>query len=454
MKNRSNRMRHGGTKVLPVTGSAFLGAARRRFFLLGLWGLAGLLGRPAGTIAEQAIATDLTLAAAVESAVRDNPEIKSLRARSEAMKERPVQAGALPNPFFKYSGMDAARGGTWLDTNEKRFMVEQEFPWFGKRGLREGMARQDAQAMYWELESATREVVMKVKESYFDLYAYQHVTAITRKEETVLQRMAKIAETMYSTGERTQQDVLKAQSETTLLKQRLLELEAREQTLKARLNTLLDRRPDAPLGAAVTPPGADVTGPVEALFAAAATNRPEVQAAQAQIERYGLEKQLMAKDSWPDYRLGVEYRNISDSDDMVMFTIGVDLPIWWPKNRAGVREAEKMEASSRAAREAALQDSAFDVKDALVKLQTAKRTLDLYKTELIPQAEARFNASEADYQDGKVDFMDFLESQRFLLNVRVMAAMAEGALGVQAARLERAVGTDLKFNPLSGGNRP
>jgi outer membrane protein TolC len=278
--------------------------------------------------------------------------------------------------------------------------------------------------------------------------------ATTRKEEAVLQRMAKIAETLYATGERSQQDVLKAKAEITMLKQRLLELDARENAIQAKLNTLLNRRADAPFGAAVTPPPTNVTLAAEALFALAATNRPEVKAAQAQIERYELESALMARESLPDYRLGLEYRAIANGDNMAMFTVGMDLPVWRSKYRAGVREAEKMKASSQAARAAAERNSALDVQDACFKLSTAQRTLALHRTELIPQAEARFNASESGYQTGKADFMDLLESQRFLLSVRVMSAMAEGDIGMQFARLERAVGADLKSDPERGGNRP
>jgi outer membrane protein, heavy metal efflux system len=304
--------------------------------------------------------------------------------------------------------------------------------------------------MQRELGAMTRGVVMMVKESYFQLHAIEEVIATTRKDDEVLHRMAKIAETMYSTGERTQQDVLKAKAEITMLKQRLLELDAQETTLKAKLNTLLNRRADEPLGATVTPPEDGFTGSLEALFALAAANRPEVGAAQAQIERYDLEKKLMAKEGLPDYRLGVEYRSIGYSDDMIMFTVGVDLPVWRSKYRAGVREAELMKASSQAAREAAERQSSRDVQDAAFRLLTARRSLELYRAELIPQAEARFKASEAGYQTGKVDFMDLLEGQRFLLSVRVMAAMAGGDVGMELARLERAVGVELKANVSAG----
>lgn len=393
--------------------------------------------------AATAFDTNLTLTAALELAVRDNAELKSLRAKWEAMQERSSQAGALPNPMFTYGAMDMASGGTWPDTSEKRYMVQQEFPWLGKRGLREGIAVKDAEIMQRELESMTRDVVMMVKENYYDLYAVQRIIGITREEEAVVRRIAKVAETMYAAGDRSQTDVIKAQAEITMLKQKLLETQVQEATLKAKLNTLLNRRADSPLGAAATPPEVTFHGDVEGLFALAATNRPEVQAAQAQIERYELEKRLMAKESVPDYKLGLEYRDLGTSEDMVMVTVSVDLPVWRSKVRAGVREAEQMRASSQAAREAAERQSALDVQDASFKFQTARRTLELYRTELIPQAEARFSSSEAGYRVGKVDFMDLLESERFLLGAKMMVAMTEGTMGMQAARLERAIGADV-----------
>ena len=400
--------------------------------------------RSSPTPAQDTNPPPLALDGLVARALADNATLRSMRAKWEAMLERPAQAGALSNPMFKYSGMDMARGGTWPDTNEKRFMIEQEFPWFGKRDLRAGIADMEAEAMQRELEAMTLDVMMMVKETYFDLYAVQRVIAIARQEEAVIRRMEKVAESMYATGDRSQADVIKAQAEITMLKQKLLEMQSREATLKAKLNTFLDRRADSPLGAAVTPPEAGFDGSVDGLFAIAETNRPEVQAAQARIERYRLEKNLMEKESLPDYRLGLEYRDIGNSDNMAMFTVSVDIPLWRSRYRAGVREAEKMRASNQAARDAAARQSAFDVQDAHFKLMTARRTLELYRTELLPQAEARFRASEAGYRAGKVDFMDLLESERFLLGVKTMVAMTEGTAGMQVARLERAIGREFK----------
>ena len=411
-----------------------------------LWHLLLLVLMPFSVRAElREISSSLTLDQAVSTALRDNAQLHALRAKAEAMSERPAQERSLANPMFKYSAMDPTDRGNLANANEKRFMVEQEFPWFGKRDLKGKVAEQDAVTMRREFEAMQHEVVLMVKENYFDLYAVQQTIRITRAEEDVLKRVEQIAAAMYSTGDRSQQDVIKAQTEITMLQQKLLELAQQEATLKAKLNQLLNRRADVPFGLTVTAPRDELITTAEQLFTQAEKNRAEIKGAQAQIQRNQYEREVMKKESWPDYRLGIEYRAFRQGmdPDMVMFTVGFDLPIWQSKYKAGVREAEKMIEASQAALEAAVRQTSYDVQDAWFKLQTVQRTLELYRKTLIPQAESRFRASDASYRTGKVDFMDLLESERFLLSVRVMTAMAEGNLGMQLARLERAVGAEL-----------
>jgi outer membrane protein TolC len=398
----------------------------------------------------QEVTSTLTLDEVVAEALRNNPQIRAMQSKWDAAREKPVQERTLSNPTIQYSGMDMVNGGSWPNTGEKRVSLEQEFPWFGKLGLRGKVAEKDAEIVHDDYMTMELEVVMSAKETYFDLYAVQHSLSITRAEEDVLKRMETIAETKYATGEVSQQDVLKAQTEITMLKQRLLELQQQEATLKAKLNSLMNRPTDAPLGLAVTAPVAEIDAGFNDLLARAENIRPEIKSARAEIERSQAQRELMERASLPDYRLGVEYRNVGvdfssfrRADDMVMFTVGLDLPIWRTKYRAGVREAEKTIESSHAALEAAERQIVYNVQDAHFKLLTAKRTLELYRTALIPQAEARLSASEAGYRTGKTGFLDLLESERFLLNARLMEAMAEGNLGMLLARLERAVGTEL-----------
>jgi outer membrane protein TolC len=209
---------------------------------------------PAEGTGEAAASAELKLDALVNQALERNARLAALRARWEAMREMPAQAEALANPMFMYGGMDMTDGGRFPDTGEKRFSVSQKLPWFGKRGRRGALAAREAEIMRREYEAMALDVVMTAKERYFDLYAVHQSLAIVEAEIAVLKGMESIAETKYATGEASQQDVLKAQSEATMLKARLLELQARDVTSKAELNALLNRPADAPLGRALAGP--------------------------------------------------------------------------------------------------------------------------------------------------------------------------------------------------------
>ncbi|MFA4947486.1 MAG: TolC family protein [Candidatus Krumholzibacteriia bacterium] len=380
----------------------------------------------------------MTLEQLVAAALHDNAQLRAMRTNWEAMREMPVQERALPNPMFTFSGMDAADNFPGL--YEKRYSVEQSFPWPGKRGLRGRIAEKEAEGMRFDYEGMQREIVMMVKETYYELCANRKSVAIIRAEEDVLAQMTEIAETKYAVGEVSQQDVAKAQAEITMVRQKLLETEAQEASWSARLNTLLNRSTDAPLELVFETPPQISDSRLEELQGTAATNRPEVKAMRSQAESRELLKALMRKEYYPDITAGFEYRESFDTGGMAMFMIGIELPIWFNKNAAGVREAEKRVASGRAAVEAAQRTVEFDVRDAWFRLRTAWQTLDLYRKDLLPQAQLRFSASEAGYRVSKVDFMDLLESERFLLNARIMHVMAEADVGMQHARLERAIG--------------
>jgi outer membrane protein TolC len=392
----------------------------------------------------------LDLDEVVAAALEENPDLRAMRAEWKSMEEVPEEARALPNPMLGLSGMGPLGDG-FPSAEEKRIELEQSFPWFGKRGLRGAVAEKEADASRGDYETEARDLVFEVKEAYFDLFAVQHVIAIARAEGDVLARMLEIANAKYATGEVGQADVLKAQTEITMWKARLLELEAREGVAGARLNRLMNRAPESPLGPAATTPaeveskleamlGTDIDSDDQALRDLAEKSRPEIARARARIERDELERDLMKKESLPDYAIGVEYRNIEGADDMAMLRFAIDLPIWRGKVRAGVREAEKSLDASRAELEAAERETALDVWSAHIEWDTARRTHELYTKALLPQAEARLRASEAGYRTGTVDFLDLLESERFYLAARVEAAMAEGEVGGKLARLERATG--------------
>jgi len=85
----------------------------------------------------------------------------------------------------------------------------------------------------------------------------------------------------------------------------------------------------------------------------------------------------------------------------------------------------------------------FDVKDSFVKVQTAGRLVDLFKTTILPLAEQSLEAATIGYQADKVDFLNLLESQRVIQNFQLDYYRALVSYEQRLADLERTVGVDL-----------
>jgi outer membrane protein TolC len=67
----------------------------------------------------------------------------------------------------------------------------------------------------------------------------------------------------------------------------------------------------------------------------------------------------------------------------------------------------------------------------------------MYETSFIPQAEQALNASGSGYESGQIDFLNLLDSQRMLLEIKLDYNAAAVQLEGAKADLEKAVGLDL-----------
>lgn len=91
--------------------------------------------------------------------------------------------------------------------------------------------------------------------------------------------LEKVAESKYSTGIASQQDVIKAQVEISNLMARLYTLAEQEVTFTERINTLLDRSVETPLGEIADFPLTEFPYSVRDLIKMAEEYRQELKAA-------------------------------------------------------------------------------------------------------------------------------------------------------------------------------
>ncbi len=400
----------------------------------------------ATTIAPPA-APPLSLDAVVADALEHNPEIAAMARTFDAMRAKVPQAKAWPEPMVEVASMgnivpfDVQNG----DPSSSRMVsVTQEIMWPGKLSLMGKMAGAEAEAEWWAFEQTRRMVVADTKAAYFDLAYLTKAVETTTKNRMLMERVAKIAEARYSVGRGMQQDVLKAQLEVTRMTEMLWMLEQRRESAAARLNTLLYREPDSPLGAPEELARRPVGYTLEALKELALTS-PILKQQKSRVDREQYALRLAERQYYPDMSVGYTWVNRPGMPEMHGVTFGVKLPLYfWQRQRPGVAEAASSMASERKRLEAAHALLFFKIKDAYLMAVTGEKLVDLYASATIPQATLTLESGIAAYESGTIDFLMLLDDLKTLFTYEL--GYYEQLANVEKAvtMLEPLVGTPLR----------
>lgn len=379
-------------------------SARATFLALILTAMAQY---PPPTVAEEKLILRDLLAEALEN----SPEILAAQKRYEAARQRPGQASSLPDPMFSpgYNSNGYPWPGAGLGrepTSNIGFMVTQEFPFPGKRKLQGELAQKEAEVEFQRYESVQLNVVSRVKQVYFRLaYAYAALDVLDRNMR-LLSKLLLITEARYMVGKAAQQDILKAQTQLSILETRRVQLERERQARAAEISSLLNRAPGAPLGRPEELEPQPLAKKLEELYAAAREASPMLLAEEKIIQRAELALDLARKEYYPDFSLTGGYFNMGGMPAMYMFRADFKIPLYFfRKQRASVTEQAQALIASRRNYQAANQSLHFRIKDDYLMADASARLVDLYGKAVIPQASLALESSLASYETGAVDFL-------------------------------------------------
>jgi cobalt-zinc-cadmium efflux system outer membrane protein len=400
--------------------------------------------RPTAQSADQ---TSVTLDDLVREALAKNPSVQSALHMVEAQRRRVPQARSLPDPTVGvgWSGNIAPFSVQKGDPASYRSVTAtQQLLFPEKLKLRGEIASKEADAAYWDYEAQRRRVTEEVKTAYYNYWFYDKAIQTTQTNKDLLQKLASITEARYRVGKGLQQDVLKSQTEISLLLQKLVVLEQQKKTAQARLDTLLARDPEAPLPPPANIQQSSLTYSLEDLYKLARRNDTGLQRQRQLVERDQLAINLAHKDYYPDLSVGYMYQQRPDLPDMHGLTFTVNIPVFYKtKQREEVRQAAEEQISAERGKDDRQNELNFELKQQYLAAKASDELLRLYSQGVVPQASLALESSMSEYQVGNVDFLTVLGNFSTVLNYQVDYYRELADYQTSLARMESMVGVDL-----------
>jgi cobalt-zinc-cadmium efflux system outer membrane protein len=394
----------------------------------------------------------LLLSEVIDEALKNNPEIHVLRSKLQSARARSGQAAYLEDPELNLEawGVPLNHPLKYRSANPLIIGMRQKLPFFGKLALKGEMAVQEVRIAEEELRAKEQEVVSKVKAAYADYFMTSKSAEIYKELLELTRHTSTTAEGLYRVGKTPQQDVIRALLEQTELLNKLTSAEKDLLISQAKLNTLLSRRPDSPVGLPLESELKAVPLRIAQLEKTAIEQRPELRALESSISKSETALQLAERNrKYPDFMVGLQYWVAPDQRPRHMYAPMLTLTIPfspWTKGKhdyeiqEALAEREAAKASLAATKNMAL----LELREAFGKLEAATKSVSFYRDGLLPQAEQSFQAAVAAYQTGGVNFMTLLDAQRTIRDVRMGYYKALVDYEQSRADLERAVGKELE----------
>ena len=388
--------------------------------------------------------------ALIEYARHSNPGFAAARAEASAAQERVTPAGALPDPTFEVELMDATntmsgRSASLLpgQVGETRYRITQPLPGWGKRELAVKAAEAQATQADAMRDTSWAELAAKIETLWLRYYAADRELVLNREGLTLLKSLEELSLARYELGLLPQQAVLRMQREITAQRLALVEVEQRRKGLAAGLNGLLGRAHDAPLAAPADPAPLPEQLEAGALFEAAASANPDVNAATYGIDVARAERERTYQDRLPVFAVGVRINRPDEGKSSWDVMFEVMIPLQQSSRRAREREAEYMLMAAEARREDAKARASGELGIAWSMYAQGRETLRLLEHTLLPQAQATRDASQAALSSGTVDFDSVIEAERQLIDIRTQRLKTELDTRLALTEIKKLTG-DLK----------
>jgi outer membrane protein TolC len=379
------------------------------------------------------------------SAIRQrNPSRAAAVTRIEAARLQIARARALPDPFAQAMVEDIPpnfRGAMPM----VRLQASQMLPWFGKRERMAAVAAREADAVAARADTVALDVVTEGRRMFHQLVLNRAARQVNREQRAIVATLVEVATGRLRAGTGMHHDVLKMQTEASMVDDALVMLVADRREMAAMVNALLDRPAETPVAEPAETWTAEFALDRARATERAIASRPELREMSAMRAAELAMAAAARREYYPDVMVGALYDIRVEGQDGMGAMLGLNVPIWiGSKQRLDVHAAEARASAVDRDRAAMAAMVRAEVERQLARIEATEQRIALLEREFLPRAQQTFDSAMAAFPSGTVDVLQLLDALRTLENQRLARVGLRVARELAITDLERATGSPVK----------
>lgn len=384
---------------------------------------------------------ELTLARAVDAAIRANPDLMASTYELSAAQARIVQADLRPNPtvsaeFENFVGTGGYKG---IDSLETTLSLSQVVELGGKRALRRSAAEADLDVVSIEQRARELDVLAEVTRRFIEVSVAQARVEFAKESVSIAEKTLQTISGRVDAGRSPEAERSRARIALT---RAIVEQRQAQSDLRSARYAL-----------------SATWGSPEPAFTAASANLFRLQsvdtfpalmrrleesvdlslfASTARLRE--AELRLARAQARPNLAFSVGARRFEGSNDAALVAgFSMELPVY-NRNQGAIREAQVRLSQNDALREAATLNARSALLSLYQEMTTAGARVETLRNEALPQAQVALEQMRGGYERGRFSFLELATAQEELLALRSAAIDAAADFHRMLIEIERLTG--------------
>ncbi|MBC7794986.1 MAG: TolC family protein [Clostridia bacterium] len=383
---------------------------------------------------------DLSLAQAIDAALRRNPALAVSSYELKAADARVAQAKARPNPeaslqLENFAGSGATRGVEALETT---LALSQVIELGGKRAYRVNAANFNRELSGIDRQAQQMDVLAEVTRRFIAVVLAQQAVTLADRATALTDQTHAAIKARVEAARSPQAEQSRAAIARTRARIEQQQAASALQSARRALAALWGAR-----SASFTVATADLFAlpevqPFETL-SARLQNNPDFLRFATEERLREAEFRLAQARSKPDLNVSLGVRRFESTSDAALVA-GVSMALPLNRNQGGIREAEVRREQLRVQSQTALLQAEATLFGLYQEMLSARMRVTTLRDDALPQAEAALTQTQYGYERGRFSYLELTSAQQELLSLQSAAIDAAADYHRLVAEIERLTG--------------
>ncbi len=362
---------------------------------------------------------ELTLNEAIEIGLKNNPEIKAAQENITAAKGRFWSGISLPAPEIGVSYEYTPVNTSIRNFSERTFEARQSFEFPSNYFLRSSKFSKEEDIAFYGLKQTEIGITAQIKSAYYNVLAKRDLLGIAEENLKIAEDFSKKAEIRYNVGEGTNLERLTAKVQFTEAKNNLEVARNELRTAFAELNFTLGygKREDEIFSLADSLTYAQSEKfTLEELYNLSLSVNQQIKISELNVSTSSIDKSLAWSSLLPGFNLSYFKQTRDENNGFYGASFGISVPLWFLfENRGQIQEATANVNIAESELQLVKNEVYLRLRSAFNDYENDLRQVNLYISDILPQAEEVYRSAAASYDAGEITYIEFLQARQTLI---------------------------------------